>query len=86
MKSALEQFVSDENQWRALFGHTLIDLDLSAGRKELADLLDYKLSPENLSCDGELSAGETSRRHSYYSRVAQQLKQLDPSVEFYEYE
>jgi hypothetical protein len=86
MKSALEQFVSDENQWRALFGHTLIDLDLSSGRQELADLLDSKLSPENLSCDGELGRSAIDRRYRYYSAVAQQLKQLDPFVEFYEYE
>lgn len=85
MKSALEQFVSDENQWRALFGHAEIDLATEAGRQEVAQMLDLKLSPENLSCDGELGRAAVARRRCYYSRVAQQLKQLDPSVEMWEY-
>lgn len=82
----LERFISDENQWRALFGHRQIDIDTAAGRQEVATMLDSKLSPENLSCDGELSRSEIARRYRYYTTAAQQLKQLDPSVQMWEYQ
>lgn len=81
----LNQFVKDENSWRNLFGHRLLDLNTSRGRQEIADIIDGKLSPENLTCDGELSRTEVNRRYRYLTAVAQELKQFDPSVEFFEF-
>jgi hypothetical protein len=43
------------------------------------------LSPENLTCDGELSRTEVNRRYKELMTAAKQLKKLDPSVKFYEY-
>ena len=80
----LNQFVSDENGWRALFKHPALDLGTREGRQAVAEMLDSKLSPENLTCDGELSNSEVNRRYRYYSKAAQELRQLDPSVEMWE--
>jgi len=52
----------------------------------VADMIDNCLSPENLTCDGELSRAEVQRRYKELMTAAKQLKQLDPSVKFYEYE
>jgi hypothetical protein len=52
----------------------------------VAEMIDCALSPENLSCDGELPRAEVNRRYKELMTAAKQLKQLDPSVKFYEYE
>jgi hypothetical protein len=49
-------------------------------------MIDSALSPENLTCDGELSRTEVNRRYKELMTAAKQLKKLDPSVTFYEYE
>jgi len=47
---------------------------------------EQSLSPENLTCDGELPRAEVNRRYKELMTAAKQLKKLDPSVTFYEYE
>jgi hypothetical protein len=82
----LNEFVARENQWSSLFkGHTLVEIKTAAGRQRVADRIDCQLSPENLSCDGELSYAESNRRYRYLNKCAAQLLALDPSVKFYEY-
>ena len=49
-------------------------------------MIDSSLSPENLTCDGELSRTEVNRRYKELMSAAKQLKKLDPAVTFYEYE
>jgi hypothetical protein len=49
-------------------------------------MIDAALSPENLTCDGELPRAEVNRRYKELMTAAKQLKKLDPSVTFYEYE
>jgi hypothetical protein len=49
-------------------------------------MIDAALSPENLTCDGELPRAEVNRRYRELMGAAKQLKKLDPSVKFYEYE
>jgi hypothetical protein len=49
-------------------------------------MIDAALSPENLTCDGELSRTEVNRRYKELMTAAKQLKALDPKVKFYEYE
>jgi hypothetical protein len=48
-------------------------------------MIDSALSPENLTCDGELPRSEVQRRYRELITAAKQLKKLDPSVTFYEY-
>ena len=82
----LKEFVARENQWSSLFkGYVVVEIDTAAGRQRVADRIDSQLSPENLSCDGELPAAEVNRRYRYLNKCAAQLLALDPKVKFYEF-
>ncbi len=83
--STLEALVEQENRWGAVFGNKPLNLLSAKDRQKIADIIDSKLSPENLSCDGELSPAETNRRYRQYTRAAQELLSIDPNVKFYEY-
>ncbi len=82
---ALQAFVDRENRFSAIFGQRPLSLSNAADRKRLAEKIDCALSPENLSCDGELSRTEVNRRFKELTTVAKQLMSLDPSVEIHEY-
>jgi hypothetical protein len=84
MKNLL-QFVKQRNQFNALFGNKALDLTVAADRQKVADIIDSSLSPENLTCDGELSRSQVQARYRELTAVAKELKALDPSVTFYEY-
>ena len=58
---------------------------LFRSNQAIADSIDMELSPENLSCDGELPRSQVQARYRALTRAAAQLLQLDPSVKFYEY-
>lgn len=81
----LEALVEQENRWGALFGKPALSLLNSQDRQRIAEIIDSRLSPENLSCDGELSRTEVNRRYRELTRAAQELISIDPSVKFYEY-
>ena len=83
---ALEKFVEQKNHWNTFFNGPQYSLNSRKDRQALADMIDASLSPENLTCDGELSRTEVNRRYNELMTAAKQLKQLDPSVKFYEYE
>jgi hypothetical protein len=83
--STLEAFVERENKIAALFGNKPLSLLSAKDRQKIADKIDCALSPENLTCDGELSRAEVNRRHRQLTRCAQELLSIDPSVTFYEY-
>jgi hypothetical protein len=83
--STLEALVEQENRWGAVFGNKPLSLLSAKDRQKIADIIDMKLSPENLSCDGELSRAETNRRYRQYTRAAQELLSIDPNVKFYEF-
>ena len=82
---ALAQFVKQRNQFNALFGSKPLSLTSAADRQKIADIIDSALSPENLSCDGELSAGQVRSRYKELTKVAKELQELDPAVKFYEF-
>jgi hypothetical protein len=83
---ALQNFVAQKNHWNSFFKGTQYNLNTKADRQALADMIDSALSPENLTCDGELPRSEVNRRYKELMTAAKQLKKLDPSVTFYEYE
>jgi hypothetical protein len=83
---ALQKFVDQKNHWNSFFKGTQYSLNTKADRQALADMIDSALSPENLTCDGELPRSEVNRRYKELMTAAKQLKKLDPSVTFYEYE
>ena len=83
---ALQNFVAQKNRWNSFFQGTQYSLNTAKDRQALADMIDSALSPENLTCDGELSRTEVNRRYNELSTAAKQLKKLDPAVTFYEFE
>ena len=83
---ALQKFVDQKNHWNSFFKGTQYSLNTAKDRQALADMIDSALSPENLTCDGELPRAEVNRRYKELMTAAKQLKKLDPSVTFYEYE
>jgi hypothetical protein len=85
MSDKLTAYVDARNAFASLFGHRQLSLQKSADRQAIADMIDSALSPENLTCDGELPRTEVNRRYRELVAVAKQLKKLDPSVKFYEY-
>jgi hypothetical protein len=83
--STLEAFVEQENKWSALFKGKQLSLLNAKDRQEIAERIDSRLSPENLTCDGELSRTEVNRRYRQLTRAAQELQSIDPAVTFYEF-
>lgn len=82
----LNAFVAKANQWNAIFKGTQYSLSTHADRQRLADKIDADLSPENLTCDGELPRSAVQAKYRELTTVASQLKKLDPAVKFYEFE
>ena len=80
---AIEQYVDQKNQWAGLFGGKKLSLLNKQDRQRIADSLDADLSPENLTCDGELPRAEVQKRYNFLTRAAKELKSFDPSVEMY---
>lgn len=83
--ATLEQYVAQKNQWRAIFGNTKpLSLLNARDRQRIAEDLDSELSPENLHCDGEISAAQARKKYQYLMRCVQELQSIDPRVKFYE--
>ena len=83
--ATLESFVERENKFGAMFGHKPLSLLNTADRQRIADKIDAALSPENLSCDGELPRAEVARRFKFLTRCADELRSIDSNVVIYEY-
>jgi hypothetical protein len=82
MKS-LQKYLDQKNQWNAIFGgKTLV---IGQDNQRIADMIDSDLSPENLTCDGELGRGQVQSRYRQLTAAAAELKKLDPTVKFYEF-
>lgn len=83
--SALLNFVKQRNQFNSVFGIKALDLTVAEDRKRIAEIIDSALSPENLTCDGELPRSQVQSRYQFLTRCAQELRSIDPSVTFYEF-
>ena len=81
---ALQKFIEQKNHWNSFFKGEQYEIQSAKGRQRVADMIDSALSPENLTCDGELPRAEVNRRYKELVTAAKQLKQLDPAVSFYE--
>ena len=84
--SALTSYVDRKNTFGKLFNSKFTQLSLqnAKDRQRIADSIDAELSPENLTCDGELSPAQVRARHTELITVAKELIKLDPSVKIYE--
>ena len=81
----LTQFVDGLNKWRAIWNHRPFDINDPSDRQKIANALDAELSPENLTCDGELPRSVVQARYNNLTKVCKELVKLDPSVKFYEF-
>jgi hypothetical protein len=84
MMKALEDYVEGRNRIRALFGERPLNLKNAKDRQQLADDISCSLSPENLTCDGEIPRSVVEKKYRMLTKVRDQLARLDPQVEFYE--
>jgi hypothetical protein len=80
----LKAYVEQKNRWSAIFKGPQYEIQTAQGRRKVAAELDMALSPENLSCDGELPRSQVQAKYRQLSRAAEQLMALDPSVKIYE--
>jgi hypothetical protein len=81
---ALEDYVEGRNRIRALFKQRPLSLDRARDRQQLADDISCSLSPENLTCDGEIPRSVVEKKYRMLTQVRGQLLRLDPAVVFYE--
>ena len=85
---ALQAYIDQQNKWNSLFSGNKVVYEVSTakGREFVARNIDAALSPENLSCDGELPRAEVARRYRALTTAAQDLVKLDPSMAQFMYE
>jgi len=86
--NSLIRFLEKENTWAKLFSKSntpKYEINTAEGRQKVAESIDSQLSPEMLTCDGELSVSEIRVRYRYLTAAAADLRKLDPSVKFWEY-
>ena len=85
---ALNALIKQENDWSSMFNGRFVAYEVAtaAGRERVAKMIDCKLSPENLSCDGELPRSQVQARYRALTLAAQDLVNLDPSMVQFMYE
>ena len=87
---ALTAYIDRQNKYMALFRgqrtEPLYEVTTAAGRLRVAGMIDCALSPENLSCDGELPRAEVNRRYRELTAAAKDLIRLDPAMAQHMYE
>ena len=79
--SELTAFVDRKNAFS--FGGKLLSLQSATDRQTIAELIDSELSPENLSCDGEVSMTEVRRKLKALTKAGNQLLKLDHTVKMW---
>jgi hypothetical protein len=82
--ATIEQYVEQKNKWRAIFNQKPLSLLNKQDRQAIADSIDSEMSPENLTCDGELPRSVVQVKMRNLTRCAEELLSIDPSVTFYE--
>ena len=84
--SHLADYIEQKNAWARVIGGTVLNaknLDHAAAQK-LANSLCADLSPENLTCDGELDRATVQRRAAQYNGALKELQQrFNVTMEIY---
>jgi hypothetical protein len=83
---ALNAYIDQQNNWNAIFKGVPFEVHTAHGRKRVAQNIDAALSPENLSCDGELPRSQVQARYRSLTAAARDLVKLDPSMAQFMYE
>ncbi len=79
----LQKYLDQKNQWNSIFGGK--PLIIGQDNQRIAEMIDSDLSPENLTCDGELPRSQVQARFRQLTAAATELRSLDPTVKFYEF-
>lgn len=82
---ALKAYLDRKNAYATIFGAKALTLDNAVDRQKIADSIDSDLSPENLTCDGELPRSLVQSRYKELTAAAKELQKLDSTVKFYEF-
>lgn len=83
--TTLEAYVERKNAWGKLFGAPALSLLNARDRQRIAESIEADLSPENLTCDGELPRSQVQARYNQLTRAARELQSIDSEVKFYEF-
>ena len=83
--ATLEQYVEQKNRWNAIFKGRPLSLLVQADRVRIAQSLEADLSPENLTCDGEVRVTALRQKAAYLNRCAEELFSIDPTLTSLEY-
>lgn len=78
--SALTAYVDRKNAFAKILGQKQLSLQNAEDRKRIAQSIDADLSPENLTCDGELSRAQVNARYKALNGAALELAKLDPEA------
>lgn len=71
----LNDYIEQRSRWMAIFDKPGITFPLTQdSANDIARQLDGDLSPENLHCDGEISASQAQAKYRFYKLVAQELE------------
>ena len=71
----LTAYIEQQNSWNSIFGQAPMTMPLSQSSVDsIARSIDSGLSPENLHCDGEISAREAQKKYNNYHRVLNELR------------
>ena len=81
----LQAYIDQMNRWNALFKGEQYEVQTAKGRQRVADRISSDLSPENLTCDGELPRNQVQARHRELTTAARELMSIDSNIKFYEF-
>jgi hypothetical protein len=81
----IESYVERKNAFAKLFKNKQYSLLSAVDRQAIASMIDADLSPENLTCDGELSRSAVQAKYKFLARCAEELMSIDSSVTFSDY-
>ena len=74
--SALTDYVHTINRMNKIFGAKVYDIEDAEDRKALLAKIECDLSPENLTCDGELPAATVRKRYNQLTRAQKELEKM----------
>ena len=78
--STIEKYVQQKNEWNSIFGKMPLTLNTTSDRQRIADMLESDLSPENMSCDGEIRGQALQQKFRFLSRAAEELLSIDRNL------
>ena len=76
----IEQYVKQKNAWGKIFGNKELSLLTTSDRQSIANMLESDLSPENLTCDGEVRGQALQQKARFLNRAAEELLSIDANL------